>query len=113
MNEQLIEKRNELQKEYNKLLLQLGNIQNAMLQEVAKKEQAIKNQSLWKKIFSRNERLKKLNELKRDSQQVKDYFYTDDEVAKIQKRIREVSNLISEIDQTLYQVSEQQHRVHK
>ncbi len=113
MNEQLIEKRNELQKEYNKLLLQLGNIQNAMLQEVAKKEQEIKNQSLWKKIFSRNERLKKLNELKRDSQQVKDYFYTDDEVAKIQKRIREVSNLISEIDQTLYQVSEQQHRVHK
>lgn len=113
MNEQLIEKRNELQKEYNKLLLQLGNIQNAMLQKVAKKEQEIKNQSLWKKIFSRNERLKKLNELKRDSQQVKDYFYTDDEVAKIQKRIREVSNLISEIDQTLYQVSEQQHRVHK
>lgn len=113
MNEQLIEKRNKLQKEYNKLLLQLGNIQNAMLQEVAKKEQEIKNQSLWKKIFSRNERLKKLNELKRDSQQVKDYFYTDDEVAKIQKRIREVSNLISEIDQTLYQVSEQQHRVHK
>jgi hypothetical protein len=113
MNEQLIEKRNELQKEYNKLLLQLGNIQNAMLQEVAKKEQEIKNQSLWKKIFSRNERLKKLNELKRDSQQIKDYFYTDDEVAKIQKRIREVSNLISEIDQTLYQVSEQQHRVHK
>jgi len=113
MNEQLIEKRNELQKEYNKLLLQLGNIQNAMLQEVAKKEQEIKNQSLWKKIFSRNERLKKLNELKRDSQQVKDYFYTDDEVAKIQKRIREVSNLISEIDQTLYQVSEKQHRVHK
>ncbi len=113
MNEQLIKKRNELQKEYNKLLLQLGNIQNAMLQEVAKKEQEIKNQSLWKKIFSRNERLKKLNELKRDSQQVKDYFYTDDEVAKIQKRIREVSNLISEIDQTLYQVSEQQHRVHK
>ena len=108
MNEQLIEKRNELQKEYNKLLLQLGNIQNAML-----KEQEIKNQSLWKKIFSRNERLKKLNELKRDSQQIKDYFYTDDEVAKIQKRIREVSNLISEIDQTLYQVSEQQHRVHK
>ena len=113
MNEQLIEKRNELQKEYNKLLLQLGNIQNAMLQEVAKKEQEIKNQSLWKKIFSRNERLKKLNELKRDSQQIKDYFYTDDEVAKIQKRIREVINLISEIDQTLYQVSEQQHRVHK
>lgn len=113
MNEQLIEKRNELQKEYNKLLLQLGNIQNAMLQEVTKKEQEIKNQSLWKKIFSRNERLKKLNELKRDSQQIKDYFYTDDEVAKIQKRIREVSNLISEIDQTLYQVSEQQHRVHK
>lgn len=113
MNEQLIKKRNELQKEYNKLLLQLGNIQNAMLQEVAKKEQAIKNQSLWKKIFSRNERLKKLNELKRDSQQIKDYFYTDDEVAKIQKRIREVSNLISEIDQTLYQISEQQHRVHK
>lgn len=113
MNEQLIEKRNELQKEYNKLLLQLGNIQNAMLQEVAKKEQEIKNQSLWKKIFSRNERLKKLNELKRDSQQVKDYFYTDDEVVKIQKRIREVSNLISEIDQTLYQISEQQHRVHK
>lgn len=113
MNEQLIKKRNELQKEYNKLLLQLGNIQNAMLQEVAKKEQEIKNQSLWKKIFSRNERLKKLNELKRDSQQVKDYFYTDDEVAKIQKRIREVSNLVSEIDQTLYQVSEQQHRVHK
>ncbi len=113
MNEQLIEKRNELQKEYNKLLLQLGNIQNVMLQEVAKKEQEIKNQSLWKKIFSRNERLKKLNELKRDSQQIKDYFYTDDEVAKIQKRIREVSNLISEIDQTLYQVSEQQHRVHK
>lgn len=113
MNEQLIEKRNELQKEYNKLLLQLGNIQNAMLQEVAKKEQEIKNQSLWKKIFSRNERLKKLNELKRDSQQIKDYFYTDDEVAKIQKRIREVSNLISEIDQTLYQVSEKQHRVHK
>ena len=113
MNEQLIEKRNELQKEYNKLLLQLGNIQNTMLQEVVKKEQEIKNQSLWKKIFSRNERLKKLNELKRDSQQVKDYFYTDDEVAKIQKRIREVSNLISEIDQTLYQVSEQQHRVHK
>ncbi len=113
MNEQLIKKRNELQKEYNKLLLQLGNIQNAMLQEVAKKEQEIKNQSLWKKIFSRNERLKKLNELKRDSQQIKDYFYTDDEVAKIQKRIREVSNLISEIDQTLYQVSEQQHRVHK
>lgn len=113
MNEQLIEKRNELQKEYNKLLLQLGNIQNVKLQEIAKKEQAIKNQSLWKKIFSRNERLKKLNELKRDSQQIKDYFYTDDEVAKIQKRIREVSNLISEIDQTLYQVSEQQHRVHK
>lgn len=113
MNEQLIEKRNELQKEYNKLLLQLGNIQNVMLQEVAKKEQEIKNQSLWKKIFSRNERLKKLNELKRDSQQIKDYFYTDDEVTKIQKRIREVSNLISEIDQTLYQVSEQQHRVHK
>lgn len=113
MNEQLIEKRNELQKEYNKLLLQLGNIQNAMLQEVVKKEQEIKNQSLWKKIFSRNERLKKLNELKRDSQQIKDYFYTDDEVVKIQKRIREVSNLISEIDQTLYQVSEQQHRVHK
>ena len=113
MNEQLIKKRNELQKEYNKLLLQLGNIQNAMLQEVAKKEQAIKNQSLWKKIFSRNERLKKLNELKRDSQQIKDYFYTDEEVAKIQKRIREVSNLISEIDQTLYQVSEKQHRVHK
>ncbi len=113
MNEQLIEKRNELQKEYNKLLLQLGNIQNTMLQEVVKKEQEIKNQSLWKKIFSRNERLKKLNELKRDSQQIKDYFYTDDEVAKIQKRIREVSNLISEIDQTLYQVSEQQHRVHK
>lgn len=113
MNEQLIKKRNELQKEYNKLLLQLGNIQNAMLQEVAKKEQAIKNQSLWKKIFSRNERLKKLNELKRDSQQIKDYFYTDEEVAKIQKRIREVSNLISEIDQTLYQISEQQHRVHK
>ena len=113
MNEQLIKKRNELQKEYNKLLLQLGNIQNAMLQEVAKKEQEIKNQSLWKKIFSRNERLKKLNELKRDSQQIKDYYYTDEEVAKIQKRIREVSNLISEIDQTLYQVSEQQHRVHK
>lgn len=113
MIEQLIEKRNELQKEYNKLLLQLGNIQNVKLQEIAKKEQEIKSQSLWKKIFSRNERLKKLNELKRDSQQIKDYFYTDDEVAKIQKRIREVSNLISEIDQTLYQVSEQQHRVHK
>ena len=54
-----------------------------------------------------------MNELKRDSQQIKDYFYTDEEVAKIQKRIREVSNLISEIDQTLYQVSEKQHRVHK
>ena len=61
MNEQLIEKRNELQKEYNKLLLQLGNIQNAMLQEVAKKEQEIKNQSLWKKpavsgLFSTHQR---------------------------------------------------------
>ena len=51
MNEQLIKKRNELQKEYNKLLLQLGNIQNAMLQEVAKKEQAIKINPYGKRFF--------------------------------------------------------------